>query len=296
MNRLFQIVYLLLEKKTMTAKQLAEKFEVSTRTIYRDIEILSSANIPVYCNKGKNGGIQLLEGFILNKSVLSEKEQNEILAGLEGLQKLNCGREKETLEKMSTLFQRDTTNWIEIDLSSWSEEKEDSRFERLKQAILEKKRVEFVYYNTKGESRKRKVEPLQMRFKDKSWYLIAYCIEKREDRMFKIQRIEDLRLLEESFSRKLTYQEEKKKIPVKIVELELEIKKEMAYRVYDEFKKDEIKKIKNGDFLVSVSYPESDWIYGYLMSFGEWIEVVSPEAIRIELNRRAQQLLKNNEI
>lgn len=85
-NRLFQIVYILLERKTITAKELADKFEVSTRTIYRDIEILSSSKIPIYANKGKGGGINLLDDFVLDKSILSEEEQNQILFSLQSLQ------------------------------------------------------------------------------------------------------------------------------------------------------------------------------------------------------------------
>ena len=77
-NRLFEIVYILMQKKKVTAKELADRFEVSTRTIYRDIEALSTANIPIYATKGKDGGIGLLDEYVLNKAILSEEEQNQI--------------------------------------------------------------------------------------------------------------------------------------------------------------------------------------------------------------------------
>ena len=93
-NRLFEIVYILLERKTITAKELAERFEVSTRTIYRDIEILSQAKIPVYANKGNGGGIGLLEDYVLDKSVLSEEEQNQILFALQSMEKISNQDEK----------------------------------------------------------------------------------------------------------------------------------------------------------------------------------------------------------
>lgn len=105
-DRLFQIVYLLLERKTMTAKELANKFEVSTRTIYRDIEVLSAARIPIYTSKGKHGGIYLLDNYILDKSLLSEEEQSQILFALQGMEKISGSNEKKILEKMSTLFQK----------------------------------------------------------------------------------------------------------------------------------------------------------------------------------------------
>ncbi len=109
-NRLFQIVYILLERKTITAKELADKFEVSTRTIYRDIEVLSSSKIPIYANKGKGGGINLLDNFVLDKSLLTEEEQNQILFSLQSLQKLNIDNEKTLLEKMSMLFNKSSKN------------------------------------------------------------------------------------------------------------------------------------------------------------------------------------------
>ena len=85
LNRLFEIVYILLNRKQVTARELAQRFEVSTRTIYRDIESLTEAGVPVYTNKGKGGGISLLDNFILNKSYLNTDEQQEILTALQGL-------------------------------------------------------------------------------------------------------------------------------------------------------------------------------------------------------------------
>ena len=106
-SRLFEIVYLLLKKKKVTAKELAERFEVSTRTIYRDIEVLSRANIPIYATKGKDGGIGLLEEFVLNKTVLSEEEQNQILFALQGMDKVTGQAGNDIVAKLSTIFQKD---------------------------------------------------------------------------------------------------------------------------------------------------------------------------------------------
>ena len=94
-NRLFEIVYILMQKKKITAKELADKFEVSIRTIYRDIETLSGANIPIYASKGKDGGIGLLDEYVLNKTILSEEEQNQILFALQGMKKINGKNEKD---------------------------------------------------------------------------------------------------------------------------------------------------------------------------------------------------------
>lgn len=103
-NRLFEIVYILLDKKNVTAKELGERFNVSTRTIYRDIETLSGAGIPVYMSKGKGGGVRLLDHFVLNKSMLSESEQSEILTALSALQSVGQAEAQTALSKLSGIF------------------------------------------------------------------------------------------------------------------------------------------------------------------------------------------------
>ena len=118
-NRLFEIVYILMEKGSVKAKDLANYFGVSVRTIYRDIDVLSIAKIPIYTSNGKGGGIHLLDSFILDKSLISEDEQNQILFALQSLEKMNLNDEKKLLNKMSALFNRNVRNWIENDFSSW---------------------------------------------------------------------------------------------------------------------------------------------------------------------------------
>lgn len=290
-NRLFEILYILLQKKKVTAKELAEKFEVSTRTIYRDIESLSSANIPIYMSKGKDGGISILEEFVLNKSILSEEEQNQILFALQSLEKMDGQTEKDVLEKMSTIFNKKVTDWIKIDFSNWSSSKENT-FQIIKLAILNKQLVEFIYYNSTGEKNLRVVEPLQIWFKDKSWYLISYCRLKKDYRFFKLTRMKEVKLLEEHFEREMPEQNEEEK-EIKNILLELEISKEMAFRVYDEFDSNEITKKDDGNFIVKVEFPENEWVYSFILSFGEYVKVLSPEYAKNIVKHKLQNILKN---
>ena len=146
-NRLFEIVYILMQKKKTTAKELADRFEVSTRTIYRDIETLSGANIPIYASKGKDGGIGLLDEYVLNKTILSEEEQNQILFALQGMKKVKGQDEKDILEKLSILFNKKINDWIKIDFSNWGNIQEE-RFDIIKSAILNKQLVQFTYYKS----------------------------------------------------------------------------------------------------------------------------------------------------
>lgn len=292
-NRLFEIVYILLEKRTITAKELADRFEVSTRTIYRDIDILSQANIPIYTTKGKTGGICILDDYVLNKSILSEEEQNQILFALQSMDKITNKNEKNILEKMSTIFNKSKTNWIEVDFSDWGTNGEiDNRFNIIKEAILKQKVLEFTYYNTYGQETKRKVEPLQIYFKDKAWYLKSYSIDKQDYRLFKISRMKDIQVIDETFEREIPNIIEKK-LDIKTVTLELEISKEMSYRVYDEFKKEEITIKENGDFYVKVTYPENDWVYGNILSYGEYIKIISPQYVKDIIKNKLQKSLNN---
>ncbi|WP_322413598.1 helix-turn-helix transcriptional regulator, partial [Clostridium perfringens] len=118
-NRLFEIIYILLDKENTTAKELAEHFEVSQRTIYRDIEDLSQAGIPIYMSKGKGGGISLLSNFVLNKAILSEEEKREILAAMQGLSAINENEFNGALSKLSSFLGGNNENWIEVDFSNW---------------------------------------------------------------------------------------------------------------------------------------------------------------------------------
>lgn len=293
-NRLFEIVYILMQKKKVTAKELANKFEVSTRTIYRDVEILSRANIPIYATKGKDGGIGLLDEYVLNKTILSEEEQNQILFALQGMKKVSGQDEKDVLEKLSTLFNKKVNDWIKIDFSNWGKDNaQEERFDIIKIAILNKKLIEFVYYNSNGKETERIVEPLQIWFKDKSWYLISYCRLKEDYRIFKIARIKEIKILEEHFERELPKEKKEEKYNFKNISLELEISKEMAYRVYDEFENEEISKKEDGNFIVNVEYPENEWVYGYILSFGEYVKVLSPDRAKVIIKNKLEKTLKN---
>lgn len=293
-NRLFEIIYILMQKKKVTAKELADKFEVSTRTIYRDIEILSRANIPVYATKGKEGGIGLLDGYVLNKSILSEEEQNQILFALQGMKKVRGKEEKDILEKLSTLFNKEINDWIKVDFSNWEKDNEqEERFDMIKKAILDKNLIKFTYYNSNGESSKRTVEPLQIWFKDRAWYLISYCRLKEDYRIFKITRVKEIEIIQEHFERNLPKEKKEEKYNFKNISLELEINKKMAYRVYDEFENREITKKEDGNLIVNVEYPENEWVYGYILSFGEYANVLKPEYVKTIIKDKLQKTLKN---
>lgn len=294
-NRLFEIVYLLLNNGKMTAKTLAQHFEISERTIYRDIETLSLAGIPVYFEKGRYGGIRLLENYIINKSLLSETEQNEILFALQSLNVAGYKNNEKTLNKLSTLFNytKGNNDWIEIDFSRYGE---NNRlfFEKIKQGIINKNILEFEYHNTQGEKSKRKVEPLKLWFKEKAWYLFAYCQKKKDIRQFKVTRIKNLKVLKEHFEHVLNEFEIKNNENfVNTIKIIAEINKSQAYRVYDDFCEENICVKENGNFEIIMECIENEWLYGYLLSFGEFIKIIEPVRIKEILREKIEKMRVN---
>jgi predicted DNA-binding transcriptional regulator YafY len=293
MSRLFEILYILLDKKTLTARELAERFEVSQRTIYRDIDALNLAGIPVYTSKGKGGGIGLLEDFVLDKSILSEREQNEILSALQSLRTMKASENSEVLQKLSALFHKSTANWLEVDFSDWSYGGGDI-FSLLKTAILEKRIAEFDYYGTDGQKTHRRIEPVQLWFKHRVWYVKAFCLAKQGLRLFRLTRIQNPVLTEEPFAERSLLQSPAQDPSVqqqkgRNVALKLRIRKEMAYRVYDEFAENQVERNADGSYTATVTWPEDEWVYGFLLSFGEYLEVLEPQRIRGILREKLQK-------
>lgn len=293
-GRLFEIVYILLNRRSITAGELAERFGISQRTIYRDIDVLTLAGIPVYTEKGKGGGISLLPEFVLNKSVLSEKEQNDILSALQSLAVIKVANTENVLNKLSAIFNKTTANWLEVDFTNWGLGGGET-FGLLKGAILDKHIVEFDYYSSYGEKTKRKVEPLQLWFKSRTWYIKGYCLMRCNVRLFKLTRLKNLVVVDEKFTPRNLLAEQKPPQDIHErpdVTLKLKIAAEAAYRVYDEFDDSVTERQPDGSFIVTVIFPEDDWVYGTILSFGELIEVLEPQHIREIIKEKAQKITK----
>lgn len=279
-SRLFKIVYHLLDKGQATAPELAEKFEVSVRTIYRDIDALSGAGIPIYAEAGRNGGIHLMNDFVLDKAVLSEEERQEILTALQSINFTKNISSSQTLQKLSAVFNLSSENWLEVDFSRWGNQGTDNeKFELLKSAIIQKKCVKITYADSYGDMSERIVHPLKVAYKSMSWYLKAYCTLKADYRIFKLTRIIDLEILEDVFSGH-AFPEPDDKSWQNYRTIVLCFPQNMAYRVYDEFDKTQISRQENGDLIVSARMPEDEWLLGYLLSFGTQVEILEPAYLK----------------
>ncbi|MCL2514008.1 MAG: YafY family transcriptional regulator [Oscillospiraceae bacterium] len=292
-NRLFEIIYILLNRKTVTAGELAERFGVSKRTVYRDVDALSLAGIPVYTEKGRGGGISLMPDFVLSKSILSEREQNEILSALQGLSNMKTGETGQILQKLSAVFNKSTVNWMEVDFSNWGYSDGDI-FNDFKTAILERRIAEFDYYSAYGEKTHRKIEPIQLWFKSKAWYVKGFCLMKQDLRVFKLTRVKNLAVTGEVFPERdllaMPPHESSPEYQKQDVRLTLKIAPEMTYRVLDEFGAEDAEKQPDGSFIVDVTWPEDDWVYGTILSYGEYIEVLGPEHIKEIIKEKARKI------
>lgn len=291
-NRYFQMVYLLLEKGSMTAPELADYFEVSVRTIYRDIDILSAAGIPVYATRGKGGGISIQDNFVLKKSILSEQEQTQILMALQGIRIVEDEYTRTLLSKLSSVFQKQNVNWLEIDFSSWTKSGAGKdNFQKLQSAIFKSKIVAFHYYSGKGEVIKRVVEPLKLVFKSTDWYLYGYCSTRNDFRFFKLTRIRNLEITNDEYVRSIPEQifVEEEKFEMETVKVTLLFDKSMSFRVYDKFD-DEVTENQDGSLLVETVMPNNELLISHILSWGDKVEVISPQNIRNKISERAKKI------
>ena len=301
LNRMLGMIYLLMNKGTVTAGELAERFEVSVRTIYRDVEALSMAGIPVYAKKGKNGGICLTEEFVLNKMLVSQKEQQEILAALASLKETGVGQSGEILNKLGDFFKQEAQNWVAIDFSDWSGRRGEL-YEQLREAILNRHVISFDYYGKYGEMSGRTVEPIQLLFKEYTWYVRAFCRVRQDMRLFKVMRMKRVRVLEETFTpvsaadreRAFRIGEDEKLMEESngLVRIVLWIHNREAYRIYDRFEEEEITRLPDGNFRVEIDSLPDDWIYGVILSFGPSARVLEPEWVQKEIHNRICEMKK----
>ena len=267
-NRLFRILYYILEKGKVTASELADKFEVSVRTIYRDIDSLSSSGIPIYATQGKGGGIDGLDS-------IAKQHENELLI------------------KLSALFNIKNTNWIEVDFNNWQNNKlYEKNFYDIKSAILSKHMISFSYFSSNEEETRRRVKPARLLFKGQDWYLYALCLFRNDFRYFKLSRIKNLEIQDEMFEDSFENLMLNKEMPYKnTVNLKVKFDRKVAFRVYDELK-GQITEDDDGNLYTEIEIPNDYVLYNYIFSFGDGAEVLEPKEIRMQIKEMINKMAK----
>lgn len=294
-ERLFQMVYLLLEHGRMTAGELAERLEVSVRTVYRDVDSLSAAGVPICAAQGKGGGVYLMEGYVLERAAFTEEEQRQLLTALRALP----GEEGDALGKLSALFRREGDEWLQVRLSRWGGQsgRDGETFQALRQAIRQRRSVTFRYASSRGEVLPREVLPARLVFKGQGWYLQGYDLPREDYRSFRLTRMLDLTVTERTFHRELTPPDIEfpgEIPPLFRADCRLRFEARLAYRVYDEFLPEDVAILPDGRLEVRVSLPADDWLYGYLLSFGTGVEVLEPESLRRNLAAMGAEIFRKH--
>ena len=293
-SRLFKIVYHLLEKGKSTAPELAEKFEVSIRTIYWDLDTISAAGVPIYATQGRGGGIFIMSDFVLNKSLLSEQEKEQILMALQGISATEYNQTDELLIKLGGLFQSKVTNWIEVDFSEWYKNTPNYNvFNLIKNAIFNQNMITFSYFAQEGNYSNRTVEPIKLIFKNKDWYLYGFCLLRNDFRFFKLTRIKDLEISSDTFRRAV---ENIPKVETVIknknfIHAKLKFSPKVAFRVYDEFT-DDVSKDNQGNLYVNIDLPDNETLFSYILSFGDNIEILEPDYLRHSMKEKLALMLE----
>ncbi len=282
-SRLFEILYVLLERRQVSAPELAERLGVSVRTVYRDVEALGEAGIPVYASQGRGGGISLMEGFTLSRAALSDGEKDALLMAVKGLAASEEDA-RSALSKLSGLFARGAQDWLEVDLSAWGAGgQKDERFALVREAIRARRVISFTYCSAYGLRRERRVQPARLAFKAAAWYLQAKCCEKGAYRTFRLSRMSSLRMTEECFS------EDMADIPAidvaywgksPLVPVVLRVRAASAFRAMDDFAPGQIHENPDGSLTVHTQTPLCDDFFAFLLSYGDALEVLSPASAR----------------
>jgi predicted DNA-binding transcriptional regulator YafY len=296
-NRLLEITTLLLKRNVIPAKEFAKRFNVSTRTIYRDVEELSSAGIPVYMIKGKGGGISLLDTYTFNKALISEHESDSLLLALKTLQATQYPEIDNFLVKLETLFNNSaSSDWVQIEFSPWgSKPNEENKFIEIKLAILKQKMIQFDYVDAKEEKSQRQIEPMQIIFKSQAWYLCGYCIDRHDFRTFRLSRIKNLKITDISFKRRdtqINQQQSEQSLPKPLTKIKMRFSSEVIHRVYDDFDDELIVKNPDGSCYVTINLVEDEWVYGFILSYGCYVEILEPEHLKRLITNRMKKAVQ----
>lgn len=299
-DRLLSIIIYLLNHQKVKAQELADRFEVSLRTIYRDLDAIGQAGIPIVTFQGGAGGVAIMDGFKLDKSVLSRDEILSIITGLKGINSISSDMHTRLLIDKFSVISTDSSSIsagqeLVIDLSPWNKyDQLGIMIDEIKMAIHKRQIIEFLYITGQNITRRR-VEPHVIVFKQSNWYLYAFCLLRQDFRLFKLKRIYELSLSDQIFTPrefsldKINWDDEPQYLQLEPVVVVFD--PVLKYAVRDIFGPDNYEIMDNGRMKVSFPGQGNEWLYGFLLSFGDKVEVLSPDEVRSSIKIMAQNIL-----
>lgn len=301
-DRLVSIIMILLDKERIGAQELADMFEVSPRTIYRDINAINMAGIPIRSTSGVGGGFEIMEQYKIDKNVFSTSDLSTILMGLSSLS--NMVRDDElinTLAKIKSFIPVERAkdielraNQIRIDLSAWMGNRNIQPYlEMIKTALQENRLLSFEYVAHHGNKTTRTVEPYQLVLKGSHWYFQGYCHKRNDFRLFRLSRISNLQIKEETFTPRdfqKTILDVEKIIEPMLIRVKIRIHQSVMDRVLDYCSYEHFLPDDDEHYIVDFPFIENDYNYDILLSFGSKCECLEPLHIRTEMKRRIHDM------
>lgn len=305
-DRLLSIITYLSNNNRVKAQDLAEKLEVSIRTIYRDIEAINLAGIPIITYQGTNGGIGIAEGYKLDKNLLTSSELAAIVSALKSVStSYNDYSSQILLEKLKKAVpasQIDSfnikTQQLFVDLSPWGKSNTpEEKISQLKKIIEGSKTVLLTYCDANGNTEDREVEPYTLVLKGQKWYLYAFCKKRNAFRFFKISRIKDMQVQNSTFNRQEINLEELPwdkdwYVPKNLIHMVLKFDKSMKAFAEEWFGAGNIHEDESENCIVTAALPEDNWVYGFILSFGTLVEVIEPKELRDKIKSIAKEICK----
>lgn len=307
-ERLLGITMILLSRRRVNAQTLADKYEVSLRTIYRDLETINAAGIPIVSYAGTDGGYEIMEKYRIERQIVTLEDLKSILVALKGVQASLDDREMDDLlTKIKALVAKSEQDQMEdegetlvFDTNLWHGGgiKDKSVLVLLRQASKHRSVVSFLYTNTEGTAEQREVEPIGLAWKGYAWYLYAYCRTRQDYRTFRVSRLSGLKVHLEQFPPRGVRMEEldarwgnQETGPA--VSLMLRFKPRLRVRVEEAFGVENVETEADGSLLVRTSYPDNHWMYGMLLSYGPDLWVLEPAYVAEKIRHMAEQTAGN---
>ena len=287
----------LLNRETVSASTLAERFEVSKRTIQRDIDVLNQAGIPVVSTCGADGGYEIMDGFKLTKQIAGVDDYLNIITALKGLSTAyENGKINATLEKALSSMQGGEQR-IFIDFTVAREGMHVNEYLRIiEKAIYAKTPLRIEYTNAEQISSMRLVEPLALSYQWYAWYLFAYCTEKKDYRLFKLLRISRCEQIDGVFTKEhgnveLLMKKKSASDDRKYLNIRLLCKKDIRQQALEYLNSNIVEEYKNGDFVITMDAPFERMWFSLIMGFGDQVQVLEPESLKIMLKQKAKEIL-----
>ncbi|WP_408892131.1 helix-turn-helix transcriptional regulator [Paenibacillus taichungensis] len=282
-ERLISIIMILLQKNVVSATEFAKLFNVSKRTILRDMETLGLSNIPIYAINGVNGGYGIMDEYKIDKRLLSSKDLENILTALGGLGKILFSDEVEsTLKKIESMIGSTTSGGtIQLSFYNWDGRPEIVQILKTCQEAIEQGRLlTFGYIDQSGVKSQRRVEPYQLQFSEMSWYLKGFCLDRMEYRTFKLSRTDNLKIDIETFVARdyVTEQKTEQYYQPKLIKIKVLISRRIKDQFIERYGQKRIEAYNSELFIAEIDMPQNHFGFRFLASFGTDLEILEPKA------------------